>query len=738
GLAGVHAVMVGEDIGDSLRPMEHGVPAPGISWYPLAVNQTRYVGEWVGAVVADDRYVAEDAAEQIVVEYEPIDAVLNAEQALANRDLLVHREHGTNVLYQRTFTWGDVDSDFADAAHTLEHNVYWGRSSTVPIETFGVVAQWDPGRAILDVWASVQMPKYAEQIAAALRLPVNGVRVHYDVDVGGSYGVKRGLKHAVLAGYLAMRLGQPVRLLEDRQENMSGGDAHGPDRAFAMKVAFEADGTIRSWKIRALDDCGAFPGRAPLQLGKPVGAIVGPYRIASVEYEAISVCTNKTGQVAVRGFGQAPTNYAMESAMDAVADALGLDPIELRRRNYIGADEFPYRIPSGTEYDSGDYEAVTQKVLALADYQVLRARVQAMREAGRIVGVGVASCLEPGGGNAAFEPLLNPKNTTTTWMESCVIKVDRDGGVTALIATSTAGQGHETLTATVVGEALGIEPESIRVLHTDTLSALPGNTPVASRMAIMLGGAAAGAANALIEDLKRIASFNLEVPIERLRYDGGDVEVVDDPNQSLAWLELVTIAHRHYHQMPEGMQPGLQASYVYQVPNGRNLPTADGLVQMYPCYAFEIHIPLVEVDRLTGVVSILEYYVAHDCGTMINPDIVHGMLFGGIAHGIGAALYEEFRYDDSGQLLAGTLVDYLLPSTLEVPPIKVADHCTPSPLTSLGQKGAGEAGYMGAPAAVASAVNDALKPLGGHLGSLPMRLGDIAGALQASGAWEER
>ena len=262
----------------------------------------------------------------------------------------------------------------------------WGRSSTVPVETFGVVAAWDPWSEILDVWASIQMPKYADQIARALRLPANAVRVHYDVDVGGSYGVKRGIKHTVLVGYLARRLNRPVRLIEDRLENMRAGDAHGPDRIFDVSVAFDHDGIINSMKMRALDNVGAYAGRAPFQLGKPIGAIVGPYRIKSVAYRAVSVTTNKAAQEAVRGFGQAPTNYAIETAIERVARALGLDRIEVRRRNFIRKDEFPYLIPSGTRYDSGDYHTVVDKVLAHVDWPQLqreRERLRQRRIAGR-------------------------------------------------------------------------------------------------------------------------------------------------------------------------------------------------------------------------------------------------------------------------------------------------------------------------------------------------------------------
>jgi 3-oxo-Delta1-steroid hydratase/dehydrogenase large subunit len=619
-----------------------------------------------------------------------------------------------------------VAEDFAAAPHRLAFRVRWGRSATVPIETFAVLAEWNAGDSLLEVWASIQMPSYPEQIAGALRLPGNQVRVHYDVDVGGSYGVKRGIKHTVLVGYLARKLGRPVRLIEDRLENMIGGDMHGPERVFDVAVAFEDDGLIRALKLRTVDDVGAHTGRAPLQLGKPVGAIVGPYTIGSVEYEAISVATNKTGQTAVRGFGQSPTNFAIESAVDKVARQLGLDRVAVRRRNLIRSDAFPYRIPSGSEYDSGDYHAVLDKALALAPMADFENRRQALRRQGRLAGIGIATCLEPGGGNSAFEPLLNPKVPTTTWPESCVVKVDRGGAVTAMITTSTSGQGHQTLAATVVGEELGIDPDEIRVVHLDSLTGLPGNSPVASRMAIMLGGAATGAARLIRERVLAIAAHVLARPAEALELSDGSIRVKDEPGVAIAWAEVANIAHRRWHQMPPGLEPGLQATFVWEVPKGGALPSEDGRVQMYPCYSFASHLCLAEIDPLTGKVTLLDYAIAHDCGTIINPDIVKGMVLGGAAHGIGAALYEEFAYDGQGQLLSGSLMDYVMPSAHEVPEIRLAEHETPSPYTSHGQKGVGEGGYLGAPACVASAVNDALAPLGLELLNLPMRAARIA------------
>ena len=320
----------------------NGLDTPKVRRYPLAVGQTRYAGEWVVAVVADSRALAEDAAEKVRVSYEPLPFVHRIRSRRCSRTARRFiAEHGSNVLLDRTFVWGDVERHFAASPRHLSFRVTWGRSSTVPIETFGVAASWDPWRDMLDVWASIQMPKYPDQIARALRIPANGVRVHQDVDVGGSYGVKRGIKQTVLVAHLARRLGRPVRLIEDRLENMRAGDAHGPERIFDVEVAFNDDGIVKSMKIRALDNAGAYAGRAPFQLGKPIGAIVGPYRIESVQYRAQSVTTNKAVQEAVRGFGQAPTNYAIETAIDKVAAAI-------RSRTHRGAP--PQFHPQGASF----------------------------------------------------------------------------------------------------------------------------------------------------------------------------------------------------------------------------------------------------------------------------------------------------------------------------------------------------------------------------------------------------
>ena len=370
-------------------------------------------------------------------------------------------------------------------------------------------------------------------------------------------------------------------------------------------------------------------------------------------------------------------------------------------------------------------EAATADLETVRDHRA--SPTYRLRAAGLLAGIGVASCLEPSGANSSFEPLLNPRNTSTIWPESCRLMVDALGAVTVAIHTTSSGQGHETLAATVAGEVLDIDPDRIRVVRATSLESLPGNSPVGSRMAIMLGGAVHRAATELRAKLTAIGAHRLGVAAAAVRYRNGGVE---DPasDRAVEWPDIVGIAHRHIHLMPLGMEPSLAVSHTMQVPTGGTLPTPDGRVKMYPCFAFEFHVVLVSIDPETGKPAI-RYVIGHDCGTVINPDIVRGMTLGGIAHGIGAALMEEFAFDGEGQLVAQSFMDYLLPSAHEVPEVEIVHHVTPSPNTVLGQKGSGESGYLGAPAAISSAVNDAVRHLGLRFEALPMRISMIGDAI---------
>jgi len=402
---------------------------------------------------------------------------------------------------------------------------------------------------------------------------------------------------------------------------------------------------------------------------------------------------------------------------------LKIDKLELRKKNLIKAIEFPYVIPSGSEYDSGDYFTVIDKVFKETSYIDLKKQRDDLRKKGIMAGIGIASCLEPSGGNSSFEPLLNEKNITTTWMESCQINVDALGNVIVKIHTTSSGQGHETLVSTIVGEILEISPDKIRVVRPNSLESLPGNSPVGSRMAIMLGGAAARASEKIKFKIMKIAEFKFGIEKSKLIYKNGSV--ITKQGDTIKWEQIVDFCHRQINELPSGMDPGLASFDIMQVPTGGKLPK-NNKVHMYPCYSFEFHLVLLTFDPIICKPKIESYTVGHDCGTVINPSIVSGMTYGGIAHGIGAALLEEFAYDENGQLMTQSFLDYLMPSSHEIPEIKIVKHSTPSPHTYFGQKGSGESGYLGAPAAISSAINDALAPLDGSVSSLPIRMSFVS------------
>ena len=588
-LPGVHYVLTGDELAGAIDQLMSGLETPEVRRYPLAVKQARYVGEWVAAVVADTRAIAEDAAELVEVTYEPLPFVIDPEEALKPDAPMVHPPHGSNVLLDRTFVWGDVEGDFAQSPQHLSFRVVWGRSSTVPVETFGITAAWDPWRELLDVWASIQMPKYADQIARALRLPANAVRVHQDIDVGGSYGVKRGIKHTVLCGYLSRRLGRPVRLIEDRLENMRAGDAHGPDRIFDVSLAFNNDGIIRSMKMRALDNVGAYAGRAPFQLGKPIGAIVGPYKIQSVEYRAQSVTTNKAVQEAVRGFGQSPTNYAIETR-----DRQSRGGAEPRPHRGAAAQLHPQ---GGVSLSHSERHALRQRRLSHRGRQGARP-CRLRRAAGRARQAAPKRTAWP----ASASPPASSRAAAIRPSSRCSIRrtPPRPGWNPAASMSMRSATSSPPSTPRRRDRATRRWSRpwsarfwksirtSIRVVRPDSLESMPSNSPVGSRMAIMLGGAAFHAAQKLKQKLIAIAAHQFGVGEDAVVYANGGVATAKG-DRRLSWLDLVTIAHRNWHLLPPASSRGSKPMHVYQVPTGGTLPTPDGRVQMYPCHSFEFH-----------------------------------------------------------------------------------------------------------------------------------------------------
>ncbi|MBI2320205.1 MAG: xanthine dehydrogenase family protein molybdopterin-binding subunit [Betaproteobacteria bacterium] len=547
---GVVLAITGADLARDTDPIPQFLDLPRVRWYSLATDRVRFAGEGVAAVVATSRAAAEDALDFIKVEYEPLPALADPEAAMAPGAPVLHPDHGSNIAWQGAWTWGDVDGDFRRADRVVKTRLRWSRHSGVPLETFGTVAAWNSRLELLDVWASHQAPALSAQISTVLRFPSNRIRIHADLDVGGSYGAKRGQKQIALTTYLAMRTRRPLRYLEDRLENMAAGDGHGPDRVFDAELALSRTGECLSLRLHTVDDVGAYVGRGPLQIAKCITAIVGPYRIGSVRYSGLAVMTNKTNQNPYRGFGQSPHNFVLERLMDMAATELGLDRVEIRRRNLIPPEAFPYLIPSGSRYDSGDYPAVLDKALALAAYpNLLRFQAEA-RSQGRCIGIGIAACIEPSGANTAFFALMNPKHKTSLVPEGARVGVDSRGKITVAIGFASTGQSHETMVSQVIAEVMDIAPEEVAVIRADSLAGIPSVPPTGSRMSLMLSGAVLGAAQKILAKMKR-----------KSRRRSGDGRVRRRRFQAQGWLGRRARfcrgrAHRAYPQAPDAARHG--------------------------------------------------------------------------------------------------------------------------------------------------------------------------------------
>lgn len=701
GAPGVVAVLTGQDVVEMMEPIPQELPIPEVRWYPLAIDKIRVAGEWTAAIVATSRAAAEDAAELVEIEYEELPPVVDPEEAMQPGAPILHEAHGSNVVWSDTYTWGDVDGDFGRADHTFSYRWRWHRHSGVPLETFGAVASVEPSTNMLDIWASHQNPGIQDEFLRVLRVPA--CRVHMDVDVGGSYGSKRGRKQMYITALAAMKTGKPCKFIEDRVENMQSSDGHGPDRIFNVKVAVNNDGIVQSLDVQVIEDLGAYCGRGPRQITKPTAAVVGPYRIRSARYGGYGVLTCKTNQVPFRGAGQSPHNYMLERTMDQVARELGIDRVELRRRNYIQKDEFPYTIPSGATYDSGDYPGVLRMALEKVNLEALLRQQEEARRAGRLFGIGFGGAIEPSGG------LADP--------EGARIQVDRRGHVFVTIGFQSSGQSHESMVTQIMCEELGVQPRDVTVQRANGLGGIVGGATTGSRMTLMLGSALTKCSEKVRAKLRMVAAHMLEVDPEDLVVEGRSYQVKGAPSRSIDLKEAAAAAYNDRSVLGPDDEPGVVEDMVY--PGPFDFVDRPG-PRRFPSYAFDFHIPVVEVDAETFEIKLLRYLVVHDCGTVMNPLVVHGFVFGGIGHGVGGALYENFLYDGQGLLKASTFMDYLMPTAAEIPHVELYEMSTPSPHHPYGAKGTAEGAYMTAPAAIASAVEDAVAPLGVTVDEVPI------------------
>ncbi len=714
-LDGVHLVLTADDLdGVGDFPTIWRLPGQKESDTPaLAPGKARYVGEPVAAVVADSRYVAEDGLDLIEVDYEVLDHVVGVEAAIAEDAPVINEHMGDNAIIEYTFPGinalgeaGDVAAAFDEADEIVSGRFHIGRYSGVPLETRGLVVEWDDLRQTLTVHSESQVASlFRTELAAALGLPETAVRV-LTPNIGGAFGNKWDrYPEDILVSVAAMRLGRPVKWIEDRRESLRA-TVHGREQVQEWRLAARSDGTILGLKGRVLSDQGAHLHSVGIGPAWVTGAAaVNQYKIANYHCDVIGVATNKTPNSTFRGFGGPEAMFGIERMVDKTARRLGMDQAEIRRKNMIGADEFPYFSPGGAVYDSGNYPAALEKALEAVEYDKLRAEQQSLREQGIYRGVGIASYIHVSG----FGPsaILGFLDYYTGGYEGSTVKIDPHGRATLYTGMIPMGQGTETTLAQVAADHLEIDIANVRVVWGDTdQTPYTGFGSAGSRSNV--------AAVALIKAIDEIKAKAVRIGAGLLEADPDDVAYADGRisvkgAEEMKSLTLAEVAQQAYwgHHIPEGDQPTLEATYVY---DPANFTTAYGT-----------HVAVVDVDIDTGKIDWVRYVVVDDCGTVINPLLVEGQIHGALAQGLGGAMLEEFVYDEeTGQLLSSSLMDYLLPSFTDLPDFDIHHLVTPSPHTEGGFKGMGEAGCFPAAPALANAVVDALSDLGVEVDQTPI------------------
>src|SRR5437660_490202 len=721
-LPGVYAVLTGREATEVIGPLPAFCAEPVVE-HAIAVEKVRYAGEAVVAVAAESRYIAEDALELVQIEWEPLPPVIDVLEAMEPHAPKVHENLPSNVVYEHVFTFGDVDGDFARADHIIKRRLRWPRATAAPMEPAGAVCQYDPGSGRMEIWSNTNMLNYVGWlIAGTLKLPPHMVNFH-PMYTGGSFGSKHVVSKAIaIAGALSKVSGHAVKFMEDRIDNLAANDSQAPDRIYDAELAVTKDGKFLGLRLYTIDDYGAYFVFAITGNTNMMSQISGPYTIGSVETGIKAVLTNKNQQGVFRGAGSDVGNWVLERLVDAASEELGIDGIELRRRNFIQPNQFPYKIPTGNVYDSGNYPAVLDLALQHADLAYWREEQARARQQGRYIGIGLAACQQRSTYSATEFWFHNPGPATglTTTAESVRIGVGPTGGITVTMFSPFWGNSPETVVSQAVGEEFGIDLATMTVTYEGTSQGLPSAGPGGSRMTVMLSGAVQGAAAKVKEKMYKIAAHLLEASLDDMEVREGRVWV-KGTDRSLSLTDIGMKAYWNKFDLPADMESGLEGSFTYDHPY-TTAPSEDrkDLGVFYPMMRHAAHIPIVEVDINTGQVKFLKYLAVHDVGTVVNPRSLQGQIRGGIAQGIDVALYEEGRYSPEGQNLTATMNDYLVPTIAEVPNIEIYHHETPSPYTAYGVKGGGEGGRMVAPPAVTSAVEDALKPFDIKIDEMPI------------------
>jgi len=684
----------------------HNPQQPG-----LAHDKVRHVGEAVAVIVAESRYAAEDATGLVSLDLDPLPAVVSAEAALAPDAPLVHDHLRTNLFGRFSIAKGDVGPAMAAAPHRLQRRFYHHRYAAMPIECRGVAALYDARTDAITIWSSTQVVHWVRrEVAAILGMPEARVRC-LALDVGGGFGVKGHVyPEDLVIPFLARRLGRPVRWIEDRHEHLQSA-AHSRDQLHEVEVGFDNDGRILALRDNFILDCGAWN---PIGGGVPYNTaahMTGPYRIDNLAVSAHTAATNKVPNTAYRGAGRPEAVFVMERIVDLVAGQLGFEPAEVRRRNMIGAEEMPYRAGilyrdgEPIVYDGGDYPAALRQALeAIGGVEAFRQRQREAREGGRHLGLGIG-CYVEGTGVGPFE--------------GATVRIEPSGKVYVSSGACSQGQGMETIFAQVVADAWRVAPEDVVIALADTAAITAGSGTFASRSTVTLSAAIHHASERLREKAFAIAGNLLECAPADLELRDGGVGVVGVPGDTVSLSRLAHAARPGWdHGRPPGVDAGLKETHYWEPPT--------------VTWSYAVHAAIVEVDPEIGRVTIDKYAVAHDCGVVVNPLLVEGQIAGGTTQGIGGALLEELPYDSEGQLLAGSLAEYLVPTASDVPDMAMAHQHTPSPLNPLGVKGVGEGGAVAPPAAIANAICDALSPFGVEFNATPVKPEQIVTAVRAA------
>ena len=709
---GVKAVLTGQELRERQKqPLRVTWVIPPDLKYPqhwaMATDVVHYVGEPVAAVLVDDRYAVEDAIDLVEVDYEPLPVVTEPEQALADGAALVHPDLGTNKAYTFSAVNGDVDAAFKDAPVVVKQRMINQRLAPVSMETRGIVAQYNASMSELVMWSSTQIPHLLRlHVAEMLGLTENRVRV-IAPDVGGGFGSKLNLlPEDCIVPMLAMISGRPVKWIEGRSENLMN-TVHGRDMVEEVEIAAEKDGTIRGVRATIYANLGAYCRFFAAGLPVLAGLMMpGNYKLAAFKVDIHAVYTNKLFVDAYRGAGRPEATYAIERTMDILADELGMDPAELRRKNFVQAGDWPYTSPTGLAYDSGNYVPTLDKALAMADYGALRQAVDAHNASHPAVrkGIGLGAYVEiagwgPGQATKGF-------GVQNQLFGSATVRVNRSGTVEVFSGASAHGQGHATSWAQIAAQQLGIAHTDVTVNEGDTAMIQTGVGTFASRSVSVDGAGVHIAAGRIRDKMLKIAAHQLEAAPEDLEVGDGQFTVKGVPGRAVSFQHVAYSANVA-HDLPPGMEPGLEETTFFDPANFT--------------YPFGVHVATVDVDTETGEVRLTRYIAVDDCGNIINPMIVDGQVHGGVAQGVAQALWEEVVYDESGQLISGTLMDYGVPFTTDLPMIETGFTVTPSPVNPLGVKGVGEAGTIVSTPVVVNAVIDALSGLGVRHLDMPLR-----------------